>query len=207
MQLLEQEGVQCVSLLHLPLEDYTETVKHFAIEEAAPVVGSSSEFDAFALDPMTEDPRHGVVIDEYFSQCRSCANKTIDALNMDPAGKKLLVLGTEEYMLPGMLLGQALEDRGAVVRFHATTRSPIGICQDVGYPIRSGVKLHSLYEADRVTYLYQLDAYDAAIIMTDTPDDEAYEAGSRDLAAALRQAGCKEIVFVREKKHVRHLSF
>ena len=32
IQLLKLEGVECVSLLHLPLEDYTETVKRFAIE-------------------------------------------------------------------------------------------------------------------------------------------------------------------------------
>ncbi|MBR2086406.1 MAG: phosphoribosyltransferase domain-containing protein, partial [Oscillospiraceae bacterium] len=44
---------------------------------------------------------------------------------MRPLGsghKHLLVLGTQEFMFPGLLLGAALEKQGHTVRFHATTR-------------------------------------------------------------------------------------
>ena len=205
VQLLAHEGVKCVSLLHLELEDYTEAVKHFAIEEATPAAAATPDFSELAITAVTDDPRHGVVIDDYIRQCKACAEMVIHTLNLQLKGKRLLVLGTEEYMLPGLLLGKALEQRGANVRFHATTRSPIGICQDKDYPIQCGVKLHSLYETARVTYLYQLDAYDAVLVVTDTPDDDAYERGRCDLAAALRQSGCEQIIFVRERKHVQHL--
>ena len=62
-------------------------------------------------------------------------------------------------MYPALLLGERLEQLGAEVCCHATTRSPIGLCDAPGYPISSGWKLPSFYEEGRVTYVYDLMPY------------------------------------------------
>ena len=84
----------------------------------------------------------------------------------------------------------------ATVRCHATTRSPIGICPDSAYPIRNGVLLPSFYGGDRKTYLYDLAAYDAALVVTDAPAAVDGTACTR-LAAALGQLGCPRLYLCR----------
>lgn len=86
-------------------------------------------------------------------------------------GGRVLVLGTEECMYPALVLGAELErlGRGWQVFCHATTRSPIGISDGEGYPIRSGGRLPSFYAPDRTTYIYQVDKYDWVIVVSDTP--------------------------------------
>lgn len=106
-------------------------------------------------------------------------------------------------MYPALVLGQVLEARGFAIRCHATTRSPIGICREEGYPIRSGYRLHSFYGAERTTFMYNLDCYDGAVILTDTTVDD-HRAVS-DLRYALEQHGCRKIVLIEGGKHVQHL--
>ena len=110
-------------------------------------------------------------------------------------------------MLPGLVFGQRLEAMGCAdrVRFHATTRSPIGVGRDEGYPIRAGWRLRSFYDAGRATYIYNLEACDLAIVVTDSCDDAAIEAAMEDLTAALREAGCGAVRLIREGRHVQHL--
>ena len=81
----------------------------------------------------------------------------------------VLVLGTEECMYPALLLAQAIEAGGsaASVAVHATTRSPIAISPDSGYPITNGYEMSSFYEKDRNTYVYNLQRYDTAIVLSD----------------------------------------
>ena len=56
------------------------------------------------------------------------------------------------------------------------------ICKEKDYPIRSGFKLRSFYDAARITYIYNLKSYDAAVIVTNA---ENFSAGLEDLIAAL----------------------
>ena len=90
--------------------------------------------------------------------------------------------------------GAAAEASGhwSAVRCHATTRSPIGICHAADYPIQNGVLLPSFYGDDRRTYLYDLAAYDAAVVVTDAPA-AATAAALPQLAAALGQRGCPRL--------------
>ena len=87
-------------------------------------------------------------------------------------GKKVLVLGTEEFMYTGLMVAHGLEQRGVDVKFHATTRSPIALLNDgiqaENYVIKKGVKLPSIYYKDRVTYLYNIEEYDEVVLVTDT---------------------------------------
>ena len=97
-------------------------------------------------------------------------------------------------MYPALAVGAAAEASGhwSAVRCHATTRSPIGICHEAGYPIQNGVLLPSFYGDGRRTYLYDLAAYDAAVVVTDAPEAAA-AAALPQLAAALGQRGCPRV--------------
>ena len=79
----------------------------------------------------------------------------------------LLVLGTEETMYPAMYVGAKLADDGYSVKNHATTRSPIAVSKDDGYPLHTRYTLKSLYDEERITFIYNIEKYDAVIIVTD----------------------------------------
>lgn len=110
-------------------------------------------------------------------------------------------------MLPGLVLGEYIEAQGnaASVRYHATTRSPIGICSDPEYPIQSGVMLHSFYEQGRTTYLYNLQPSDIVIILTDSANDAAIQQAYADLCGAYKALDCSEIILFQEASHVQYL--
>ena len=96
-------------------------------------------------------------------------------------------------MLPGLMVGRVLERKGwENVFFHATTRSPIGISDEEGYPIEAGWQVQSFYDAARATYIYNLRPYHHAVIVSDTAH-EAHEA-VESIARALRESGCTDIV-------------
>ena len=188
------------------MTDYTQAVAEMDISEARPGTPGSLA-GRIELPRVTLEPRRGVEIGAYLASCRSLADRLLDSLGGRLAGRRVTVIGTEEYMLPGLLFGEALGQTGAAasVRFHATTRSPIGLCGRPGYPIRGGVRLPGFYAADRVTYLYNLGETDIAVILTDSPDEQAAEAAGAALAGALAQAGCPETILVREAGYVQHI--
>lgn len=107
---------------------------------------------------------------------------------------KLLVLGTEEFMYPGMLLGKTYEASGHTVRFHATTRSPIEVSADDRYPLHARFPLKSLYDRDRKTYVYDLKCYDKVIIVTDAA--APYPEGSLSLLGALEKCGNQDVLVI-----------
>lgn len=109
----------------------------------------------------------------------------------------VLVLGTEEFMYPAIVAAEEIQNHwpACQVVVHATTRSPIKISQEAFYPIQNGCRLDSVYEKGRVTYLYNLKAYDWAIWLTDA--DDLQNCGVRELNNALRHFGCLRIIGVR----------
>ena len=203
---LQGEGIQSVSLLRLPAADYTRTVSRYRICEAEAPNGGGMVYRELLL-PEIGDARRGVPVPEWMERLDNAFDTIIEDLLIHLSDRRVTVLGTEEYMLPGLLLGAKLERIPAIrsIRFHATTRSPIGICQDEDYPIQTGYRLHSLYDAARTTYIYDLLPCDAAVIVTDSPDAEALRRGMGPLSAALRGMGCRDIILVREARHVQHL--
>lgn len=119
------------------------------------------------------------------------------AQNYGQLSGRILVLGSEEFMYPAILAADQLQkcwpDSEVVV--HATTRSPIKISREAGYPIDNGCQLTSLYAAGRQTFVYDLRPYDWAIWLTDA--DDLQLKGAWELEQALRQAGCQHILGVR----------
>ena len=120
---------------------------------------------------------------------------------MRPLGgghKRLLVLGTQEFMFPGLLLGATLEKQGHTVRFHATTRSPIDVSEDPRYPLHRRFPLCSFYEDDRRTFIYDLAQYDEVLLVTDAT--HITQAGLDSLAGALEACGNTHITLIHWKR-------
>ena len=129
-------------------------------------------------------------------RCVAFVSKVVDQVQPDPGSQKLLVLGTEEFMFPGLLLGKRLEELRPelTVRFHATTRSPIEVSLHGEYPLHTRYPLESLYQRGRRTFVYDLDRYDLVLIVTDA--DPINERGLVSLVGALERCGNSNIKLI-----------
>lgn len=87
-------------------------------------------------------------------------------------GRRILVLGTEEFMYPALYVGAKLEEAGYTVRMHATTRSPIAVSKEEKYPLHTRYELASLYDKNRTTFLYDLAEYEEVLVLTDAQKQE-----------------------------------
>lgn len=106
-------------------------------------------------------------------------------------GKRILVLGTEEFMYPALYVGSCLERCGNTVKCHATTRSPIAVSSEADYPVHCRYELESLYEEGRRTFVYDLAQYDSVWILTDA--NPLVQKGADSLVNALRRCGNEDI--------------
>ena len=189
LAVLAAEKISCVSLVKLDKKNFD--VEKFSVTEAEKISPLKKNISV-VKKIFKGDPRRGVKIGEYFSECAMLANFVDEKLRREKVSGKVLVLGTEEFMLPAILVGKKLEENFSVAT-HSTTRSPIGICGEKKYPIRSGFKIKSFYDAARPTYIYNLENYDAAVIVSDA---ENFSAGLEDLISALNVCGVDKIFFV-----------
>ncbi|MBQ7528451.1 phosphoribosyltransferase domain-containing protein [bacterium] len=199
---LAENGVSCASLVYIDRSDYEQKAEQYAVcAPQRPMLSNTAPLCSLTILPETmelgADPRLGVKIGIYHEKCVTCARKLAVSLRKRlEHSNKVLVLGTEECMYPALILGRELEKLGAAqVRCHATTRSPIGISNESSYPITQGFELTSLYEAERTTYIYNLEQYDTAIIVSDAEDLQ--DADLKDLQAALSLNGCGQIFYVK----------
>lgn len=207
---LLSEGIVCAYLVHIPNEDYTSEVRLWPTESPVdyrrtPVLPDGVRVQA--VDPGSADPRAGVTVGQYRQACADVIDGIMPHIrgSLGP-DKRVLVLGTEEFMYLPLLLAHEIEgDRLAeAVFFHATTRSPIEISQMPDYPLFNGYRIGSFYEEDRDTYIYNLAGYDTAIVLSDS---RAYPPASvRGLASALRENGCKDIILLTGGGYVQLLS-
>lgn len=184
---LASAGILSRYLVKLPPNDYSQAVQRFAVSDPVPPPESSSA--VWEHIPVTFcKPQLGVLACDYVDVSIRKAESLLPHFQETlPAGANILVLGAEECMFPGLVLGAVLEHQGGFqVQCHAATRSPIGVCSQDDYPIREGWRLRSLFDEGRTSYLYNLDRYDAVILVT----DKAGEAGLQDLSAVLRGHGC-----------------
>lgn len=107
--------------------------------------------------------------------------------------KKMAVIGTEESMYPAIKLASYLQEHNYCedIKTHSTTRSPIMAFDIIGYPISKRYQLKSVYDDDRITYIYNLDTYDKVIILTDS--DLRSHDGICSIINALKLEGCRDI--------------
>lgn len=199
-----KHGISFVFLLHLDTEDYEERVRGLEVQEASfPPLSCSEENGCIIKQLRSPLPsaRQGVAIAQYLKACHNIIDELLEECVVQTKGK-ILVLGTEEFMFPALLLAQEIKETGAAesVKHHATTRSPIGICHEQGYPITNGVKLHSFYDKDRYTYLYDLESYDTVIIFTDAKD--IIPEAVKDLTRSLGKKQCRNVLLFYGSMHV-----
>lgn len=108
--------------------------------------------------------------------------------------KRILVIGTEEFMYPALFVAKKIEEGGNLVRCHSTTRSPIAVSSKEEYPVHERYELKSLYDSDRRTFLYDIGNYDQVLVITDADIDKK---GLATLVQALCLAGNTKIKIVR----------
>lgn len=176
---LAEENISCVSIVKL--EKIFDADK-FSVEPAQIVQAVQKNFSLHEVN-FIADARRGVTIGEYFAQCGAAGHFVVNMLKRENISGEILILGTEEFMLPAILTGNRLEAENFSVVTHSTTRSPIGISSEENYPIREGFKLKSFYDSARTTFIYNLQPCAAAIIMTDAKN---FSTGIEDLVAVLK---------------------
>lgn len=195
---LEMQGIICDYVHHIPVRHKINEIDRFVYEPSRNM----------AVDETVQISRI-ISIGNYWNSrivssvdvMRKCCNDFV-AAGRKQIGKlcgkeKILVLGTEECMFPGMLLGKEIEADypESTVRFHATTRSPIEVSQDADYPLNHRDELDSLYEAGRKTFIYNLQRYDRVLVVTDAQDVNIQ--GLNSLITALKRQGNDEISLIR----------
>jgi len=191
---LTEAGIDCVFLVSIPFEYKKEKIldvpikpeyHHFAGNCSASVVDEISYDCAY-------NPRSVISFFDYQKENQLFANQVKEKLR-DKHYDKLLILGTEEFMYATICVGSFLEDSGVAdkVRIHSTTRSPIVAFDSADYPLKQRYQIRSFYAPDRTTYIYNLEAYDAVLILTDAID---YKQGLSDLCGVLSEVGNQEIL-------------
>lgn len=128
------------------------------------------------------------VYDEILGETFRVASKFIE----DGEASNILVLGTEEFMYYPIVIGDMLDGYKRNVKTHSTTRSSIDILEgsiDIKNELVNKSKLHSAYDKDRVTYVYNLAKYDRVFIVTDSNTTDDF---INDIVAALVYNGNRE---------------
>ena len=193
LQEFAERGIICTFIAHIPFAYRTDEIRNYKYEPLLkePAKPSAIKIDRIRLESAW-NPRLITDMEQVRSQCSSLIQQASDALGTLP--ERLLVLGTEECMFPGILLGASLEQKGHSVRFHATTRSPIDISLNEQYPLHRRFPLQSFYDPERRTFIYNLKAYDAVIVVTDAAGN--ISAGVESLAGALEACGNTHMILV-----------
>ncbi|MGN0677631.1 MAG: TRSP domain-containing protein, partial [Ruminococcus sp.] len=190
MQNLENNNIKCEYLLKLPDEDYESRVRNIKVSEAVKLIDTPVQNCPIINISPVPNSRKGVNIREYYSCCLKASEEIIQKTGN--LSGNTLVLGTEEFMYPALILGKKI---GKNAFCHATTRSPIGICSDKNYPIQEGFKIPSFYDVHRETYIYNLKKYTNVIIFTDSKDIP--QKSLNTLINVLKKHECENIFLVR----------
>lgn len=115
--------------------------------------------------PYTKYPHK---IADYRNHCDELAEELMKRINFKKY-KRVLFLGTEECMFPSIRAASSIAEKCEISAYcHSTTRSPISIGGDADYPVRNGFVIGSFYEDERVNYIYNIQQYDAAVVISDS---------------------------------------
>ena len=192
-------GVQLHQLIESIDVSIEDAIREIAECGAQAVRGNGGfTFDVIECRGIVPDPRMGASIGDYRKSCERLfgliEGRVHDSI---PKRSRIAVIGTEECMFPSLTIGRLLErSEGAYeVLCHSTTRSPICVSDHGGYPIANGFELRSVYDAQRLTFLYNLDSYDLVLVVSDARAETLSE-GADDLACAMAAYGCRRFLWV-----------
>lgn len=176
LELYASRGIRLHYLVKTNHEAYSAVAEQFAGD------GVYVPCDARAVGtvPQVTELRMGAAMNArrlvdakaYREACETLWGQIEGTLQKELSGK-VLVLGTEEFMYPAMYVASQIEQMGVEVYNHATTRSPIAVSSEADYPLHVRYELRSLYDKERVTFVYDIDAYDTVLIITDAPSGES----------------------------------
>lgn len=124
------------------------------------------------------DNRMGVNASDYMRECLSQCQVITDILyKWKPNVPTVEIIGTEEFSLYPVILGEMMEKNGTKAWVHSLTRSPMLASNSPDYPIHSRVKIPSLYDNNRYNYVYNCLPCDLTVILTDAkcPQSEIIE--------------------------------
>ena len=142
-----------------------------------------------------KDPSHTIVDGkEYEQMCVKLSDNIIKNIDLSNYSE-ILVLGTEEFMYPPMVVANRISNLDKNVFFHATTRSPICVSSEEEYPLKKRYSLTSFYDDERETFVYNLKKYDCAIVITNAENN--FLEGCKSIVSALYNEGCENIYIVR----------
>ncbi len=185
-----QRGVDVHYLVKTHHEGYTAVAEGY--REGSGYIGRMTADSDAAVTDVSEgyiNTRRLCGGREYGEACDALAQRV--AADIPEGAETVAVIGTEEFMYPAIHTAALLGERGIQAFTHSTTRSPIAVSEDEGYPLSKRYELASLYDGGRRTFIYDLRKYDCVIVLTDAPviSDE----GLSSLTGALRSAGNENI--------------
>lgn len=161
-------GIYFIS--HIDNSDYEDVAKSLISDGKYIISSTEVEYsgDIYNIPNVSYNTRllsHGEECKKYYTEV---INELMN-LNKNTNEKDVLVLGTEEFMYLGLLFADRLQkELGINVKFHATTRSPIIVSHDESYPLHERYELKSVYDNDRITYIYDLKKYDKVFIISES---------------------------------------
>ena len=203
----DDNGIQYVYLDKLSEASvYTEQAKNIVCNNKYyDVDGMSSLCEpynscVYGLKPPLNFTNMGGLISKYLNRNLLDSIADLIALSVKQRKmKKVIVVGTEECMAFPIMLANFLDEvteHTLELTCHSTTRSPIEPSDDT--LLKDRVTLPSVYDSDRVTYLYNTmsDDKDADLVLFVT--DGTNEGALNKLANHyLERAGAKEVMKVR----------
>lgn len=187
MQAYLNKNIGIYFLNHIDNSDYENVAKSFNSDGIYHIMSSHPYDDTVCLYETTHvigDNRLVRYGEKYSRDCELVMNELENQFRNAIYGNNILVLGTEEFMYPGLIFAERLQNTfGKNVKFHATTRSPISVSFDAEYPLHERYEIKSMYNKNRITYVYDLDKYDSVFIVTES--EYLYMDGLNTLLLAL----------------------
>jgi adenine/guanine phosphoribosyltransferase-like PRPP-binding protein len=124
-------------------------------------------------DGVRESGRHGFAAADV--EAARAAAKAVAAELAPTAGRRTLVLGTEELMYAPLLIGLELAESVPEVRISSTTRSPVHALDVAGYPIRTALRFPSsdaAHDGPGPRFAYNVPAgFDGVVLVVDADAD------------------------------------
>lgn len=204
LKLAEDEGIVCESLLKIPNTDYTTVADQMIpfVKSADNVERDANNDDVHVTlitSPFSgQNPRVGTDIGAYHEMGINLGKFICQTKDMISNAKNVIIIGTEECMYPAIVIGSCLEEKGISVTTHSTTRSPIGVSNEIPqYPVTNGYKLTSFYEINRQTFLYNMKPVKNTPVIIVTDSDYIPNGAVDDMKNLLAQCGVTDILLIK----------
>lgn len=201
---MDDEALISYSEKNIPVHYVLKTNHSFYTEKAEQFKGNGIYVEKNIGSPLYKaeevlinigvNARRCITGQEYLNACNYLWDRIIDNKIIENE-KKVLVIGTEEFMYPAIYVAKKIEEMNIDVKCHSTTRSPIAVSLEDEYPVHIRYELTSLYDDNRRTFIYDLEKYDKVIIVTDAINEA--KDGTNSLINALYSCENNNITVVR----------